>query len=88
MTAILTFVWGELCQVENVLFRPHTTFLRHYSDVFREMLSLDDGRQTHGSSDYTPIVLADVHLADGYYKEITAEGFELAMRVIYPECVL
>jgi hypothetical protein len=52
------------------------------------MLALDDGRQIQGSSDHTPIVLADVHLADGNYKEITAEGFELAMRVIYPECVL
>ncbi|KAF9507137.1 hypothetical protein BS47DRAFT_342166 [Hydnum rufescens UP504] len=52
------------------------------------MLSLGDGRQTQGSSDYTPIVLADVHLADGDYKEITAEGFELAMRVIYPDMLM
>ena len=52
------------------------------------MLSLDAGNRAEGASDTDPILLADVHLADGDYPEITAEGFDLALRVMYPECVL
>ena len=73
-------------QVENILFRPHTFLLRRYSEFFLGMLSLDPKQQVQGTSDRNPIVLADVHLDDGDYPEITAEGFELALRVMYPEC--
>ncbi|KAF9511838.1 hypothetical protein BS47DRAFT_1134296 [Hydnum rufescens UP504] len=46
------------------------------------MLSLDFGKQLEGYRDSLPIVLADVHLADGDYPEITAEEFELALSVM------
>jgi hypothetical protein len=51
------------------------------------MLSLDFGKQLEGYRDSLPIVLADVHLADGDYPEITAEEFELALSVMYAESV-
>lgn len=49
------------------------------------MLAIGDSGSNIGSSDEHPIELADVHLADGTYQEITAEGFELALRTLYPE---
>jgi hypothetical protein len=49
------------------------------------MLSLGYEKQLEGYSDSLPIVLADVHLADWDYPEITAEVFELALAVMYPE---
>jgi hypothetical protein len=51
------------------------------------MLSLGSEKRLEGSNDSVPIVLADVHLADGDYPEITVEEFELALSVMYPESV-
>ncbi|KAF9511846.1 hypothetical protein BS47DRAFT_1486655 [Hydnum rufescens UP504] len=70
---------------EDILFRPHIFLLRRYSEFFRDMLSLGSEKQLEGSSDSAPIVLADVHLADGDYPEITIEEFELALSLMYPE---
>lgn len=52
------------------------------------MFVLGDGANTVGTTDDSPTVLADVHLADGSYQEITAQGFELGLRALYPEYVL
>ena len=51
------------------------------------MVSLDPKQQVQGTSYRNLIVLADVRLDDGDYSEITAKGFGLALRVMYPECV-
>jgi len=71
-----------------VLFRPHVFLLRRYSKFFRDMLSLGSEKRLEGSSDSVPIVLADVHLADGDYPEITKEEFGLALSVMYPELLI
>ncbi|KAF9507798.1 hypothetical protein BS47DRAFT_275284 [Hydnum rufescens UP504] len=52
------------------------------------MLSLGSEKRLEGSSDSVPIVLTDVHLADGDYPEITAKEFELALSVMYPEVLI
>jgi len=70
-------------EVDGILFRPHTFVLRRYCGLFRDMLAIGSHILVEGAT--TPIKLADVHLADGDYKEISVEGFELALRVIYPE---
>lgn len=51
------------------------------------MLALGDSQGGKELQDSAAIILHDVHLADGRYKETTAEGFELALRVLYPEYV-
>lgn len=71
-------------QVERTLFRPHILFLRRYCQLFDDMMSLD-GPQSHGKDDSSPIVLQNVQIGENIYEEVTAEAFELAMRVIYPE---
>ncbi|KAF9511840.1 hypothetical protein BS47DRAFT_1383269 [Hydnum rufescens UP504] len=74
-------------EVGGILFRPHIFLLRRYSEFFQDMLSLGFEKQLEGCSDSLPIVLADVHLADWDHPEITAEEFELALSVMYPESI-
>ncbi|KAF9511845.1 hypothetical protein BS47DRAFT_1486654 [Hydnum rufescens UP504] len=73
-------------EVGGVLFRPHIFLLRRYSEFFRDILSPDSERKLGGYDDSLPIVLADVRLAD--HPEITAEEFELALSVMYPEVLI
>ena len=47
------------------------------------MLSLPTGETA--SDLRIPIVIGDIELKDGVYKEIRARDFELGLRALYPE---
>jgi hypothetical protein len=46
------------------------------------MFALGDNQGAHQPQDSAAIVLEDFRIADGRYNEITAGGFELALRVL------
>ncbi|KAF8307347.1 hypothetical protein DL93DRAFT_2171740 [Clavulina sp. PMI_390] len=69
-------------KVDDILFRPHLFTLRRYCGLFRDLL--DFGSLVE-YSDEKPFTLANVHLADGTYEEISSKGFALALSTMYPE---
>ncbi|KAF9516164.1 hypothetical protein BS47DRAFT_1443418 [Hydnum rufescens UP504] len=59
-----------------------------YSGFFQDMLSLGFEKQLEGYSNSLLVVLADVHIADWDFPAVTAEEFELALSVMYPELLI
>jgi len=72
-------------KIEGVQFRPHLFILQRYCGLFRDMPAIAK-KQSDLTSSESRIKLRDILPSDRNNKGMSAEAFELGLRVLYPEC--
>ncbi|KAF9517002.1 hypothetical protein BS47DRAFT_591493 [Hydnum rufescens UP504] len=74
-------------EIDGVQFRPHLFILQRYCGLFRDMPAIAK-KQSDLTSSESRIKLRDILPSDRNNKEMSAEAFELGLRVLYPEVLL